>query len=648
SAGRPFATLERARDAVRGLKGVHAFPADGVTVWIHDGVYALAGGFSLTADDSGQPGAPVVYRAAEGASPRIIGGRALPPNAFAPVCDEAVLKRLDLAAHGNVRYTDLRALGIEDTGVMPDHFEAAPALSELYFDGARMTLAQWPNDGWAEIAEVIESGPAPWRNHASDHLGVFAYGGDRPARWAGAPAVWLQGYWCFDWAIDSIRVKTIDTGKRHITLAQPHVYGIGSGNKAQRRYKAFNLLEELDQPGEYFIDRDNGTLYFWPPAPPADHSMVLTTLRVPLIAMRDCSNIALRGLTFEMCAGTAIQVDAGTTVTIGGCTVRNTGLGAIAVNGGEGHAVAGCDIYNTGTHGIEMSGGDRKTLAPSRHEVRNCDIYNVSLRQRTHAYNLLIGGVGVRVAHNRIHDAPHQGITLGGNDHVIEYNEVFRIGMDSDDCGAFYMGRNPSERGTVLRYNFWHDVGSTMAHGSSAVYFDDGAGGQRVYGNVFLRAAGGDHGAVFSHGGHDNWVENNVFIECKRAMGAAPWPDAGWQQWLGEPLWQERLLKDVDITRPPYIDRYPELAGYMESWKTPRLNHSARNVIVRCGSSIDGNWDVRDNLILRWDPGFIDAANNDYALRDDSIVFKTIAGFEPIPFARIGLEQDEYRPAKQN
>jgi hypothetical protein len=71
--------------------------------------------------------------------------------------------------------------------------------------------------------------------------------------------------------------------------------------------------------------------------------------------------------------------------------------------------------------------------------------------------------------------------------------------METDDCGSFYMGRNPSERGSMLRYNFWHHIGSTRAHGSCAVYFDDGAGGQTVFGNVFYRAAGGSFGAVFSH-----------------------------------------------------------------------------------------------------------------------------------------------------
>ena len=641
TADAPFASLTRARDALRELKTKGSISQ--ATVWIHGGTYALQESFALGAEDSGADGAPVSYCGFDGESAVVIGGHALDRSALSPVTDDAVLARIDESARATVLRADLPALGITDLGTMPDQFEAAPALPELYFNGARMTLAQWPNEGWAEIANIIESGPAPWRNYASDKPGVFEYSGDRPARWLNAPGVWLQGYWCFDWSIDSIKVKSIDASTKQITLAHPHHYGIGSGNKAPRRYKAFNLLEELDQPGEYYIDRENGLLYFWPPEPLDKQSVVLTTLRDPLVTINAASNITLRGITIEMCAGTAIKIDGGAKNLVADCTVRNTGLSAIEVNGGEGHAVIACDIYDTGTHGIQMSGGDRKTLAPSGFVIRNNDIYNVSLRQRTHAYNLSLNGVGIHVAHNRIHDAPHQGITIGGNDHIIEYNDVYRIGMDSDDCGAFYMGRNPSERGTVLRYNFWHDLGSKMSHGSCAIYFDDGAGGQRVYGNVFYRAAGGSFGAVFSHGGHDNWVENNIFIECKRAMGASPWQDAYWQQWLGEPLWQERLLKEVDITKPPYIDRYPELAGFMESGKQPRLNHSAKNVIVQCESSVDGNWDIRDDLVLRWDPGFVDAAKGDYTLRDDSIVYKSVPGFEPIPFSKIGLQTDEYR-----
>ncbi|MCC6155726.1 MAG: right-handed parallel beta-helix repeat-containing protein, partial [Candidatus Hydrogenedentes bacterium] len=410
TADAPFANVARTRDAIRELrtKGITS-PA---TVWIHGGTYALRESFALSAEDSGAEGAPVVYRGVDGESVVFIGGHTLDASALAPVTDENVLVRIDEAARAEAKRVDLRALGITDLGTMPDQFEAAPALPELYFNGARMTLAQWPNEGWAEIANVIESGPAPWRNHASDKPGVFEYSGDRPSRWVSAPGVWLQGYWCFDWSIDSIKVGSIDTNTKQITLAKQHHYGIGSGNKAPRRYKAFNLLEELDQPGEYYIDRENGVLYFWPPEPLDKQSIALTTLRDPLITINGASNVTLRSLTFEMCAGTAIKIDGGAKNLIAACTVRNTGLSAIEVNGGEGHAVISCDIYNTGTHGIQMAGGDRKSLTSSGFVIRNNDIYNVSLRQRTHAYNLSLNGVGIHVAHNRIHDAPHQGITI--------------------------------------------------------------------------------------------------------------------------------------------------------------------------------------------------------------------------------------------
>jgi len=106
--------------------------------------------------------------------------------------------------------------------------------------------------------------------------------------------------------------------------------------------------------------------------------------------------------------------------------------------------------FDTGTAGLRMSGGDRRTLTPCGHEAVNNHIHHVSRRQRTRAYHVHLGGVGVRLANNLLHDGPHQAIGLTGNDHLIELNEIHHVGMDSDDFGAFYMGRNPSERGSVL------------------------------------------------------------------------------------------------------------------------------------------------------------------------------------------------------
>lgn len=633
----PFATLERARAAVRSLKANGGLPEGGVTVWIRAGEYPLGDGFALSAVDSGSQDCPVAYRAFRGEEVRLFGGRSLNAANFKLVSVPATLARLDLAARSQVRVADLHQLGITNLGEFPDQFSGAALVPELFFNDQRMMLARWPNEGWAEFSKVIESGPAPWRNHNSDKFGAFAYEGDRPQRWLNAPGVWLQGYWCFDWSSETIRIGEINPAEQRITLARKHHYGLGSGNPGPRRFFALNLLEELDQPGEYFIDRAAGKLFFWPPAPLKGARIVLSTLTQPVVSLSNVSHVTLAGLTVETCAGNGINVTGGEGDCIVDCRVRNTGMDGIVVSGGARHRVAGCDILETGTAGLKIGGGDRKMLTPCGHEAVNNHIYNVSRRQRTHAYHVHLDGVGVRLAHNLIHDGPHQAIGLAGNDHVIEFNEIHHTGMETDDCGSFYMGRNPSERGSVLRYNFWHHIGSTRAHGSCAVYFDDGAGGQTVFGNVFYRAAGGSFGAVFSHGGHDNTVRNCVFIDCSLALGSAPWPDKHWREWLTGDLWQEKLRREVDIAKPPFADRYPEAKSLLEFAGESRRNHAYANVIVNCRKLQTGNWELSDSLVTDKDPGFADAARLDFRLREDSLVFKKLPSFGPIPFGEIGL-----------
>ena len=628
----PLATLAAARDAARGA-------GEAVTVWLHDGVYVLDAPVTFGAEDSGTEAAPVQYRAQHPGAVRIWGGRALEGASFAPVPEES---RLPEPARSQVMRSDLGAAGITALGAYPDQFRSAVTVPELFFNGERMNVARWPNEGWAEIEKVVESGPAPWRKHESDALGIFTYSGDHPSRWAGIADLWIEGYWCFDWASETIRVKSVDPSSRQIALAKQHVYGLGSGNPAPRRFRAVNLLEELDEAGEYYIDRNEKALYFWPPATLDGAEIVLSLQTEPLLTLSGASHVMFSGLTVEYCAGTAIDVKDGAGVTVAGCTIRNAGQRGVNIDGGTGHTVLSCDIHHNGTGGIEIKGGDRKTLAPSGHRVVNNHIYRVSERMRTAAYNIRMNGVGIYVAHNEINDAPHQAIGVGGNDHVFEFNDIHHVSMESDDCGAFYMGRNPSHRGISIRYNYWHEIGSKMAHGSCAIYFDDGDGGQTVHGNVFYKASGGNFGAVFNHGGHDNIVTNNIFIECDQAIGSAPWGDARWKEWLEGDLWTKWLREDVDITKPPYTERYPDLRGFYEP-QGLRLNHADNNVAVKCKNFVEGNWMVGQSLVTMEDPGFADREGGNFALKADAQVYQWLPDFEPIPFGKIGLYKDEYR-----
>lgn len=648
----PFRTLEHAREEARKLKASE--PAKGVTVTVRGGVYALDQTFALEAQDSGSVDYPTVYQAYPGEKVYLRGGRTLSPDAFKPITDDRVLDRLVPSARGQVLEVNLRALGVNSLQSFPKVFQVVPPVPELFFNDRRMTLARWPNNGWATIAKIVSPGSVPRSGDKGAEGGVFEYSGDAPARWSLESGVWLYGYWCFDWYAEAVQVKSIDTANRQITLAAPTVYSIRQGNPSPRRYYALNLLEELDQPGEYYIDSASGRLYFWPPAPMAGSSIVLSNLDAPVVSVKNAVGIKLRGFTVEASLGEGIRVEGGSNVRIQACEVRNTRLLGIRVEGGRLHKVEACDVHDTGTGGISMTGGNRRTLTPAGHEAVNNHIRRFSQHKLTYSNALTLGGVGNRAAHNLIHDAPHQAIAINGNDHVFEYNEVHDVCMATDDCGAYYKGRNPSCRGNIIRYNFWHNIGSPMGHGNAAIYFDDGDGGDTVFGNVFYRCGDpgkGNFGTVFSHGGHDILAENNIFIECKRALGSSPWDDKRWKDAIEggqDCFFPRKLLEEVDITKPPYTTRYPALVGFMDPQPgQPRVSSAARNVFVMCDQVRSGNWQVppEDNWITDRDPGFADAANGNFRLKADSEVFSRLPGFQPIPFEKMGLVKDALRPS---
>ena len=253
--GRPFRTFERAREAVRGAGQTKARK-----VIVRGGVYEFSASFALGPQDSGTPKHPVIWEAAKGENVRLEGGRKLPASVWQPVEDSATLQRLDPVARGKVRKADLKALGIS-TPPFPTTYHGAPPGPELFCGDHRMKLACWPNQGWATIARIVESGSRPRDGDQAGQPGIFEYSTDRPSKWQAADGVWLQGYWCYDWYDEVIRVAAVDPATHRITLAAPHVYSLMQGNPSPRRYRALNVLEELDQPGEFVINAAAGVVY---------------------------------------------------------------------------------------------------------------------------------------------------------------------------------------------------------------------------------------------------------------------------------------------------------------------------------------------------------------------------------------------------
>jgi len=98
SEAKPFATLERARDAARQLN--RPGREGGVTIFLRGGDYLRTNALELTAGDSGNPHSRIVWRAYQDEHVRLLGGRTL--SGFTPVSDPAVLERFDEQARPHV------------------------------------------------------------------------------------------------------------------------------------------------------------------------------------------------------------------------------------------------------------------------------------------------------------------------------------------------------------------------------------------------------------------------------------------------------------------------------------------------------------------------------------------------------------------
>jgi hypothetical protein len=622
----PFATLERARDEIRRRKKSGTLPRGGAVVWLAGGTYERSTTFELGAEDSGTADSPIVYRSRPGAVVRLIGGKRL--GGFGPVSDPKVLERLDPAARPHVLKSDVKAQGVVEYG------QPGGGGLELFFQDKPMPVARWPNQGFVKIVEVLGKTPVDVRGTKGCAEGVFAYEGDRPRRWTAERDAWLHGYWFWDWADERQKVESIDPEKRTITLARPHHhYGYRKG----QWFYAFNLLSEIDQPGEWYLDRDAGVLYFWPPAP-IDEGQAIVSVAPTLVRLNGASHVTIQDLVLEAMRDTAIVVSGGSHVRIAGCTVRNGGRNAISVSGQQ-HAVVDCRVYQMAEGGISLSGGDRKTLAPAALVAENNHIHHYGRWKPMYSAGISMHGVGNRAAHNLIHDAPHQAIAFSGNDHLIELNEIHNVCFESNDAGAIYAGRDWTMRGTVIRHNYLHHIYGFENRGCVGVYLDDMFCGTEIRGNVFYQVPR----AAFIGGGRDCRVENNIFVDCKPALHidarALGWAGYHAQMWIKEGR-EKGTLSGIRFRDPPYRDRYPQLPGILDDDPAaPRGNVVARNICWK------GRWDeieakarplvtMKDNLV-DVDPRFVDAAKLDFRLRDDSPAWKI--GFERIPFEKIGL-----------
>ncbi len=563
----PLRTLEAARDRLRSIRESARLAAGDLRVIVHAGEYALDGTLEFGAEDGGNEESPVEWIAQPGDEVVITGGRRIP--AWSNVTDATLLARLPEAARGHVVQADLRALGVTDFGSP----EGGGLM--LYCGGKPMTIARWPNEGFTTIADLAGGDPVDIRGTKGDRIGKWVYEGDRPATWAAEPDAWLHGYWFWDWSDQRHRVKAIDTAARTIEVEPAyHSYGYRKG----QWYYAYNLFCEIDAPGEWYLDRESGVIYFWPPD--GDSSDTFVSVLPNLLALEGVSHFRFGGFRIEGARNRAIDVSGGIFVEITNCTVRDIGGDAIVVEDGRYHVVRGCTLHDLGGGAISMTGGDRATLKSAHHKALNNHIRDYGQWYRMYHPALSLNGVGHLASGNYIHDAPHMAIYFGGNDHVIENNEIHDVCLESNDAGAIYAGRDWTMRGTIIRNNYLHNITGFRGEGCVGVYLDDMYCGTRIERNLFFRVTR----AAFIGGGRDNVVGGNVFVDCRPALHV----DDRALGWAADtvPTTMTERLNAMPYRNETWRERYPELTGILEAdAAAPQGNVVSHNL------SVGGRWD---------------------------------------------------------
>ena len=564
----PVATLAKALEVARAARGTRR---DGYTVLVRAGTYYLPGTLALGPQDSGTPEHPTRIAAWPGDTPRLVAGRRL--------TDWEPWK-------GDILKCDLNASGLG--GVV---------FRELYCNGQRQVLARYPNldpgepntKGWLYVEAPLAKG------NAQDFI---AYAGDLKP-WADLSQAEVFEFHDVNYYNTVVGVKSVDTAKREVRLVAA-TYGAFTGNGAERYYVQ-NLLEELDAPGEWYLDRKASMLYFWPPAPIAPATVEVPTLDYAVHLQAGAAYVAVEGFTIEVARRTAVQVDEAQHCEVVRCTIRHVGVGTeiggwgpwenccgIALFGGSANRAVGNDISFVGGHGIKLTGGDDKTLTPAGNVAENNHIHHTGLDWKQ-GCGVRLEGVGNRFSRNTVHDIPRMGVIFGGNDHVIELNHLYRLNLETCDTGAIYTGGRDAVTpwGCVIRHNYIHDViGFGREHGkwgsptfSWGIYLDDLASGATVYGNIVVGCL---RGGVHIHSGRYNRIENNILVGgTLQQIEFNGWTDAH-PYWSGQVEVRQKNWEQRQAL-PEWQRKYPELFLKPPREWTPLVmsgNRIERNILV--------------------------------------------------------------------
>ncbi len=693
----PFKTIPEAQAKIREIKASEeGLPVGGIRVLLATGEYD---GLSFTTEDSGTEDCPITYVSKEKLGASINSGVVLNPSDFVALDASEKARLLNQAEADNVKKIDLKSygltiadwgeLGIRSTwdsahGILDEYGLPTTPEGELYINGDRSFVAMYPNNALNDLSKFLSFGPVVENiltmdiNDPEFRGSTFTVDPDsfeHVKMWQNPQEVWVHGYYRWEWADHSVPIGKVDTAASTVTLAYPcNEYLIEN-----YKYIFYNVFEELDTSGEYYVDRENGILYVYADKDFNESRLVFANDSTPLLTATDISYINFVGLDIRYTRGSGVSINTAFHVTFDHCSIGSTRSHGIYINKGDYVTISNCEVSNIGGQAITIiDGGDKETLTPSENLIYNNIVRDFGQIQRTYAYGIWPGSMGTTVSHNEVYNAPHNAVSTGSMMNTIEYNEIYNVCTETQDCAAIYNGFGFTARGNVIRYNYIHDIGQPDTH-THAIYFDSSYSGQTVYGNIFENTG---YTGVKAGTGRDNVISNNIFIDCGSAvmeysaLEVGHWNRDNWlagasieaivsEVFMGQTL-DDVVQYDNDIWRKAFPEIYttrfdfdpavdsmddpaffPNPTGHVIENNVVIMNYGFGNTrpdqVYMIGNDIDKFSTVGKNILLQFDmSSFVDADNKDYTVRENSVIKKRLPEFEIIPFYEIGLVEEDF------
>lgn len=687
---KPLRTLDGARKRVREIK--NSFPKSPVTVYFLPGEYRFSERVRFDAlADSGSEAGLITYAAKEPGTVTFKGSTVLAPELFKKVDNAEIKARLPINAQEKVWYADMSQAGISDSQVQFRHsYIGSNASSDnatgcfsplmLFFNGKKQNISRWPNVGYNDFED--ENGNSQIISNGKDTPAKFSFDEVNPLRWDKADYMFIDGYLqtCYDgyWR----RVADIDKENKTITLEE------GSRITAPyRRWTAVNLLEEIDMPSEFYIDRADGEhpiLYYYPPHEiKSDDKIEYSGLYSTMIYLNYVSYLEFRGIEISQNYGDAIGGVMCHHITIDDCSFSNIGSQGVAFDKTTDVVVKNSTFSGINGLGVHVNSQESdetsSKLIPSGVKILNNHIYNVGFDIRLMGNGIDIYATRAEIKNNVVHLSNNRAVSLIGVDGVISNNELYNLVRDTADAGGIYNGGQWAKYGTDISYNYLHDFGIEKykdAEHTSAVFLDDTMSGQYIHDNIIINdyisskykaddsRFFGSYG-VNINGGRDNTVKNNIFAGMDYAVRNTDMTNrenlfeenSNYKQ-----TWSKFKQFVENYGSSKLIKKYPQIAeNYRDIMSTGKFNPKNINVTGnvisalqydspsgvlmegRCGGEFADTVTV-DNAVVKDLSVFKDAKNHDWRLTDEAAKslnisengeFKLLSGFD---LSKIGMQ----------